>query len=990
MKEELGGECGERVRFLLDDQSFIDYSNLGISTANRVRIEEGAERLSRSALKLARTGILQEPDAAAIIELENRVKLEVEHQLAEERARAASEPTSYLVSRLPTRAATFRLTPPQLAASSTNSDAAASASKNETWQEATEALINRIPKGQSNGYKAFVFGIVDRLPPANDSYWSQVDPQTVGNYLLTLQDRLFDIAMTHKINTATKTAGALLKLAAIAVRISPEEMGRFYARRLRHHLDNEDGCRYRPNSGRRMGEYTSSASAIRALADSELTDLDAYKQDIITSYHKLEDKTIKTRDDFDDELLYLDNAALAYFKANEQRLEYDNTLKTRLDTIIKSPDFPDRSSLARLTYWSFIIVTKYIRRDSTSPPYLHIFLFGNEIHKSISLSGKLIDPSNPGRGYGWDSRCKTHGKLRTFITTLLQRREVVELSERDPLPRTTQNQQLAHRYTVPTESATPPLNECEVQSLFSTLISDHLLIPQVVDYFTQHFERLNERPFCALLESLLFTKENHGDGFVLIRLGREHQRMKHQLWEFLSNAIRQTRTLGWTEASLSLLRIQIQVYDAWSNYDIEIEEGENHLAEEMTIFLQDQNPERRPMICHWITSTFQYTYKNNHLGEICRTAYTEILNFNLTYSWEGMLEKEEDYLLAGIYFSLNTPQMGVETFLPIKIVNKAAFRELYNRNFVAKMIAPDLWEFVDDRGRRTRVSTENSKLVLHREFLDSEGIPRFFEFASPSNLASNINNWVLSRNHQYWRGIEGKDQALITTFSGVIRYRIIGEHLYCWDGSHVPLRLSVAYRAPLLQYLFRVAPSGEWLPWMNENEVTEIELPRFSLSFVVDDHNHWQCTATPGYYLDERSSISELDPYSHYLVLRNQKGERQLLMPDLPLKQAQKTLALPPPELSETTGQRLFHYRIEKSGAIEPPFDPAASLYLAYLAMERGDYAKSYQIIDRLEQEPQEWDAEALRILNYFPHHKNDKHPRACAIRLKLAFMASR
>lgn len=67
--------------------------------------------------------------------------------------------------------------------------------------------------------------------------------------------------------------------------------------------------------------------------------------------------------------------------------------------------------------------------------------------------------------------------------------------------------------------------------------------------------------------------------------------------------------------------------------------------------------------------------------------------------------------------------------------------------------------------------------------------------------------------------------------------------------------------------------------WFDEHkQLQKIELPRFSLSFTVQD-NAIACDQFRGFYLAADQSISLLGPYQHYLVIADVAGKKKVLIP---------------------------------------------------------------------------------------------------------------
>ena len=66
-------------------------------------------------------------------------------------------------------------------------------------------------------------------------------------------------------------------------------------------------------------------------------------------------------------------------------------------------------------------------------------------------------------------------------------------------------------------------------------------------------------------------------------------------------------------------------------------------------------------------------------------------------------------------------------------------------------------------------------------------------------------------------------------------------------------------------------------------------MPRFGLTFTSDaSSKKLYCNQIKGYYIDPTSSLPKLGPYSHYLVLQNDKGQKKAVFADQLFKKPKK------------------------------------------------------------------------------------------------------
>lgn len=184
------------------------------------------------------------------------------------------------------------------------------------------------------------------------------------------------------------------------------------------------------------------------------------------------------------------------------------------------------------------------------------------------------------------------------------------------------------------------------------------------------------------------------------------------------------------------------------------------------------------------------------------------------------------------------------------------------------------------------------------------------------------------------------------------------------------------------------------LPWLDPATGTlkQVELPRLSLIFDVDEEGHALSREFEGYRISPRQTVAALGDLENYLVL--EKGTEKLVLTPAYLRKVEKekgnleTTSL----FQKVENSPLLSYELDRQGNLIPK-SASARLYLAYLLLTEQRYDEALEnlvgtgselrALQPLERKILEWMSSTADIVQ-------DSDPRAIALRLKAQLLLMR
>lgn len=314
------------------------------------------------------------------------------------------------------------------------------------------------------------------------------------------------------------------------------------------------------------------------------------------------------------------------------------------------------------------------------------------------------------------------------------------------------------------------------------------------------------------------------------------------------------------------------------------------------------------------------------------------------------------------------------------------------------------FEIQDEKGDRYRLVLESDELQIKRLFC--EGDKKYWYTYSESKPLNGLTSehplihqdGYLCTNVHFWHSDDrpnsqilvleknsGKKLCSIETYRKFLgnSYRI----------KHPVLENTVLLndytQRPILELLHRITPNHNTLAWKDEksNVLKLIELKEYDVQFesqiTKSGETHWMCSQHPGFYIDDHSKCASLEPLPHYLVLRNAKGERKVLMPSRHFDVVEPTFFQRDVFKQQLDSiKELFTFQLDANSEIILPEQPLALQYLIYIGLVKPDYKLGFRALNKLKRNYYEWDDKMKDIMSYFDNEW--KSPFAAALRLQV------
>lgn len=347
-------------------------------------------------------------------------------------------------------------------------------------------------------------------------------------------------------------------------------------------------------------------------------------------------------------------------------------------------------------------------------------------------------------------------------------------------------------------------------------------------------------------------------------------------------------------------------------------------------------------------------------------------------------------LTKGDFFQKSQPA----TSLPIEILTDATYQLLFKRNFPAKRVNFNTYEFNDGKTDNRIIISHGFKSNRENQSVQSDSFifqrkidGKWYELKVKGNLEKIISPGILMRHHAWLEqdlltGIPSKNSTetdndkdyskhiQLYNFSGVRKaYAIIDNYkgrgyaekstqintrsecklidLKRYPDNLIDVELSYIDSALIkdsaLSFLIGFEDPTFIDAWNDDTGTARlIELPRFNLTFVLDTQNpkqpRWSCSQIRGYYLAANQINSTMGLLTGYFILENKNKEKQIL---LPLQFIDQESSPKNPVFSEKitkhrslneSSQRYASYRLDKGKTGDLVIEPTTAEAGFYLA----------------------------------------------------------
>lgn len=569
-----------------------------------------------------------------------------------------------------------------------------------------------------------------------------------------------------------------------------------------------------------------------------------------------------------------------------------------------------------------------------------------------------------------------------------------------------------------------------------------MVVPQLINYFSRHFQHIKDGSFQALLVWYLFTRRSANNAPAIVEfIDDALPEGKKQLQKFLENSITKSRELHWLETELYFTWLYAHVlpyFDDESNRGY-LQHGTEFLTKKLEDFeaRKDLSVELLAAITHWVVAmapALAETSETKPLLQFCRRAnaliHTEALAYPFKEKRGANIAEEFEMGIALVEDDHDT------TLLPSNIANHVDYMQLFDVRYPANHLGHGVYEFTDNHGITTRISSAGMQLKILQERECSDGTKGWFQWSKQSPfeqtpyIVEGHPCWTAPEEHKkedseeskkghfgeakhYWYHVSAPHECLVpggannellcfVTPTGIQRISQDKEPLFlasCYPDLGINL-------PPIAQAAFNFEKSGHTLIWKDSTgAIKKIEFPRYGLTFdlktdLSTQETYWESPQHPGFMVDSCQNLPSLYPHHRYIKLKQRTtGAQVVLMPNVAFDHEQPGY-FSPDKMKSTLAKenrRLLCYQLTSKGKIQIPQDDYHTLYLLYLHLFRQDYTAAFKVTTRLKLQPTKWNDELCELARFFfepaekkpfePASPKNYHPAAVVMRLKLLMM---
>lgn len=574
----------------------------------------------------------------------------------------------------------------------------------------------------------------------------------------------------------------------------------------------------------------------------------------------------------------------------------------------------------------------------------------------------------------------------------------------------------------------------EFQELLGITSYDETLIPLTVNYFNKHFSRLKLPAFQSLFEALLWTNKADGSGPILAQALLDPDTFEaDMLIDFL---ITSTSKLNDSSQALTLFRITRILAQMYANIRESTSNNfekpyikerykkiEKALIESVSKLANTQGLQEglATKVNYGLVSLYCYVREHSTLRDICSKANEALKKI---YYYEHQSESSmiiEDYERGKIAFS--TSYTNRKDRLPEWVFQDSNY-VFTDRNPKLDKVDSTTYEFRDEGIPSKIVLSGHSSFKAYKQFKKRDGTTGWFcletnavkvgwysnPFSHNGFLKNITSQWVSDDNQS--------PEAIITPLRiHTPKYRVLfekGKKGLVQNCAHTDWFLSGVYDdpPPLIKRIFAMDRPENVLIWSNaDDEIQQIEFHHYEgltftrvlkkLSGDSDETVCWESSLHKGYYIDPKFCVEELEPFSHYLVLVNEDGDRRVIMGQHQVESDfDKALSAPKPRIKIDQSPQLISYKLDVTQGLGSMLtinphraseEPYKILYRIHLALSKKEYRLAETLVNELALHPKEWTDKDLEMTqpNWLMASTEigmikDNHPFACAIRLRI------
>ena len=484
-------------------------------------------------------------------------------------------------------------------------------------------------------------------------------------------------------------------------------------------------------------------------------------------------------------------------------------------------------------------------------------------------------------------------------------------------------------------------------------------------------------------------------------------------------ASRRARASMFLEVELALTRIVAQVCAFSQKAPFERHEKAKALlgasmSRFSTCFAQQETiNDSKTKICHWLVTLYPYVKNTPFLVEMCRKANDQLNRSGVKYLFDHRRCIQEDFETGWVALSSD-----IETApgrLPWFVTSSGSY-PCSQLNPTVRKTNENTYEF-DDEEIPTKIVVSGKEFQAHQYLDRGDGTKGWFVYASSSSFPSlegvgedhpcrgskEIPGHFLKRT-RLWISVETPSHAILTSQKEPHPIcRFMGNKII--NAQEPDLELANIYESqnPLFKNFFALDDKQNILAWKTgDGRVKTFDFPTYDLRLELKE-GRWCSSRHPGFYVDVQAVVMELEPHPHYLVLKNDKDDQCVIMPNREVQHAPTDFKQSHFLMNKSKASQhplLLEFSLNKGGGLVIPEDLAKILYLIHITFRSLDYQLTRKLIQKLSLHPTQWTEKEDAIYQWMELPKTlqqqqeikdkytDKHPYACALRCKMRLLA--
>lgn len=562
--------------------------------------------------------------------------------------------------------------------------------------------------------------------------------------------------------------------------------------------------------------------------------------------------------------------------------------------------------------------------------------------------------------------------------------------------RQTQNEQIkASRNSVKFAGTT--LKSQEIERLLSISSHPDSMVSQVIHCFSEEnsFHRLNNPCFCALLQGFLLTKDKSGKSILVDNFEKGGIRTVASLINFLQEGIKSAKESEWSETHLFLMFLLAQVIDhipPAAKADSLIQSSLKLMRQEMVELVQKTlSPEKRNVCNHWLMAIYPFIEDlkgddKEKIVEICKNIGKEFQKDYLPYQFRSPLI-DSSFQRGHSVLVIDKENPKLSRTIPQWVFNHPGYF-LSDREPKVTLLKEGEFELLTKQNIKYRLELlEDGEIKIFRDFELQKGKPESYLHVDRIDL--NLTKKPLSNDIEYWIQERGDDILLIDKIDGSLKGKIVNGEIVHPQNSQLILASSEVESFRFIKHIAHLDEMDQTLIWKNKltNKVEKIELPRLNLSFDKFE-NSWRCPEHKNKCIDFTSVIKELDPFSHFVILKDDKKERTVLLTNKKTASEKPTFSSQARSVKSVAIPKQFVLSVNKNGKLETPNEPEKLLYLIHLALGTNQYPRALQLIKKLDAVGKTWDEDTKNLLSLILSSRSEKEKDtstyACYLRMRV------